>query len=370
MPGQPCLLFVDDDPSVLAGLKMVVRRHYEVHTATSGPDALAILAQRGDIAVIVSDMQMPEMNGAQLLAQAKEKSPDTARILLTGQADIGDAIAAINKGQIFRFLVKPCPPDQLTHVIEQAVENYQLIVSRRELLEQTLVGAVRALRDVLHLADPVAFGLGEQMARLATKVGKKLGHTVTWRLETAALFCQLGNVSMPEEVRNLLNSSQVNKFPQIKHFFLNSDPMGAEILEHIPHLDQVAELIRLQEKPPEKIVSEEARILAMVKHYVVERRFATDSAAALVALNQKASWGKKFISALMDVVKESTMRLRVEEMYLSQLKPGMILAEDLIGPNGALLLTAGTEMNDRLISHLRQVPDKDLVKQLKIWSQQ
>ena len=105
----------------------------------------------------------------------------------------------------------------------------------------------------------------------------------------------------------------------------------------------------------------------MVKHYVVERRFSTDSASALSAITQKGGWGKKFISALMHVVEESTLRLRVEKLYLSQLEAGMILAEDVMGPNGSLLLTAGTELNDRLITHMRQVREKELVKQVKIW---
>src|SRR5687768_872607 len=105
----PVVLCVDDEPQVLAGLSVSLRRRYEILTATSGAEALAVLARRPDVAVVVSDMRMPGMDGAAFLAKAKEIAPDAVRVLLTGYSEIDAAMNAVNQGQIFRFLTKPCP---------------------------------------------------------------------------------------------------------------------------------------------------------------------------------------------------------------------------------------------------------------------
>src|SRR4051812_5630356 len=103
------VLCVDDEPNVLEGLTRVLHRKCILLTATSGREAMTILAGSAPIHVIVSDMRMPEMNGAKLLAECRRCSPDTVRLLLTGHADMQAAISAVNEGQVFRFLTKPCP---------------------------------------------------------------------------------------------------------------------------------------------------------------------------------------------------------------------------------------------------------------------
>jgi DNA-binding NtrC family response regulator len=103
----PSVLCVDDEARVLDGLSLHLRRHYQVHTAQSGAQALAKLKELRGVAVVVSDMRMPGMDGATLLRQVMTLYPDTARILLTGEPGRDVAISAINEGQIFRFLTKP-----------------------------------------------------------------------------------------------------------------------------------------------------------------------------------------------------------------------------------------------------------------------
>jgi DNA-binding NtrC family response regulator len=120
-------------------------RMSESTTATSGKAGLERLSSDGPFAVVVSDMRMPEMNGAAFLAQVRERAPDTVRVLLTGQADLDSAIAAVNEGQIFRFLTKPCAPEMLISSLRAAEEQHRLITAERVLLEQTLHGAVKAL---------------------------------------------------------------------------------------------------------------------------------------------------------------------------------------------------------------------------------
>src|SRR6478752_5272887 len=107
---RPRVLCVDDEPNVLEGLALHLHRRYEVTRATSGAAGLEALAKDPAIAVVVSDMRMPGMDGAQFLSRVRATKTDVVRLLLTGHADMTSAIAAVNDGQIFRFLTKPCPP--------------------------------------------------------------------------------------------------------------------------------------------------------------------------------------------------------------------------------------------------------------------
>src|ERR1044071_1109320 len=110
---QPRILCVDDEPRVLEGLTLHLRKDYEVHSASSGEDALRKLRELKRINVIVSDMRMPGMDGATLLAQVMVLYPDVTRILRTGEPGPDAAVSAVNRGNIFRFLTKPCAPEQL-----------------------------------------------------------------------------------------------------------------------------------------------------------------------------------------------------------------------------------------------------------------
>jgi serine phosphatase RsbU (regulator of sigma subunit) len=128
---SPQVLCVDDEPNVLEGLRLHLERHYRMSTATSGAEALALLDCEGPYAVVISDMRMPEMDGAAFLSQVRQRFPDTVRLLLTGHADVHSAVTAVNDGQIFRFLTKPCAPAALLSAVQEANEQYCLIMKER-----------------------------------------------------------------------------------------------------------------------------------------------------------------------------------------------------------------------------------------------
>jgi DNA-binding NtrC family response regulator len=107
------ILCVDDEPRVLEGLALHLGRIFEMVTATSGREGLEVLAGQGPFTVVLSDMRMPGMDGAAFLSKVRQAAPDTTRMLLTGDTDLQAAIAAVNEGQIFRFLTKPCAPYNL-----------------------------------------------------------------------------------------------------------------------------------------------------------------------------------------------------------------------------------------------------------------
>src|ERR1700719_1967219 len=130
-PATPSILCVDDEARVLDGLKLTLRRGFEVLTATSGAEGLAMLKRMAGAAVVISDMRMPGMDGAAFLTQVKEQWPESTRLLLTGEAGCDAAVAAVNEGQIFRFLTKPCTPEKLIAAVEAAVRHHQLIMAEK-----------------------------------------------------------------------------------------------------------------------------------------------------------------------------------------------------------------------------------------------
>jgi DNA-binding NtrC family response regulator len=127
---RPCVLCVDDEPNLLAGLALLLRRRYRVVTAASGAGALELIARQPAPDVVISDMRMPVMTGSQFLAKAAAVAPHATRILLTGDAALDDAVAAVADGRIFRFLVKPCPAPLLLAAIDEAVEHRRQGASR------------------------------------------------------------------------------------------------------------------------------------------------------------------------------------------------------------------------------------------------
>jgi DNA-binding NtrC family response regulator len=136
------VLCVDDEPRVLDGLKLTLGRSIDVSTARSGPEGLALLKQMAGAAVVISDMRMPGMDGAAFLTKVREQWPDSTRLLLTGEAGRDAAVAAVNEGQIFRFLTKPCMPEKLIAAVEAAARQQQLVIAEKMLLQQTGCWAV------------------------------------------------------------------------------------------------------------------------------------------------------------------------------------------------------------------------------------
>lgn len=153
---KPVVLLVDDEPNILNSLRRALRREqYEIWTATSGPEALAALnAASTDVSVVVSDFRMPEMNGVELLGQIKKISPDSVRIILSAYADTDLIQAAINEGQIFRFLAKPWNDQELRDTIRLSLERYADTKGAR--------GAIQQLADLRREVErAVLEGLGQ-----------------------------------------------------------------------------------------------------------------------------------------------------------------------------------------------------------------
>jgi len=123
---RPRILLVDDDVNVLDGLRRNLWLRFDVTLATGAAEALELAASQGPYEVVVSDLRMPGMDGIALLSCLRQTSPQTVRVLLTGYGDVDAAVAAVNQGNVFRFLTKPCPLKKLVRALEDSIQQYRL----------------------------------------------------------------------------------------------------------------------------------------------------------------------------------------------------------------------------------------------------
>ncbi|MBX9582820.1 MAG: response regulator [Gemmataceae bacterium] len=156
-PPKHPILVVDDEEEILFSLRGLLRQEFEVHTAQTGAEAVDLM-RRHMFHVILTDQRMPQMNGVELLRQAREVSPWSVRMVFTGYADIKSVIDAINQGQIYRYLTKPWDPDELVAVLRQACDHYDRLTARRTLLLD--------LRDYVNRSQKLA--AGDEVHRLTS----------------------------------------------------------------------------------------------------------------------------------------------------------------------------------------------------------
>ena len=164
-PKKTKMLVVDDEPDNLDLLYRTFRRDFQVLKAESGVKALEVLAQEGEVAVIISDQRMPEMKGTEFLSRTVPEFPDTVRIILTGFTDVEDLVDAINSGQVYKYITKPWDPEELKVMVHRAAETYELLKQRTEELRQseaqmalmaTIVQVVQKATSLNSTLDPLA----------------------------------------------------------------------------------------------------------------------------------------------------------------------------------------------------------------------
>jgi response regulator RpfG family c-di-GMP phosphodiesterase len=361
-PRRLQVLCVDDEPNVLEGLSLHLRRRYAVATAPNGASGLDHLAHKGPTAVVISDLRMPGMDGVSFLAQAREVAPDAVRILLTGQAELNPAVSAINQGQIFRFLVKPCVPPDLMAAVDAAAAQHRLIAAERELLEQTLHGSIKALTDVLALTNPAAFGRASRIRQEVTALVAKLEAREHWPVEVAAMVSQLGFITLPPDlVEKIYLGDPLSEDEQA---MAGRAPAVAErLLANIPRLESVREILATYLTPfrssppsvggPGEHVTLAAHILRVAVDFeVLEGRGASANLAVDTMLGRGDEYSPDVMAALAAIHRRRTSR-EVRELPLGAIGVGMVLAEDLRLQSGVLLATRGSEITASLLERAR-----------------
>ncbi|MFO8041228.1 MAG: SpoIIE family protein phosphatase [Sodalinema sp.] len=173
------LLVVDDETDNLDLLYRTFRREFQVYKAESAMSALQVLEDRGEMAIIISDQRMPEMNGTEFLSKTVDRYPDTIRILLTGYTDVEDLVEAINSGQVFKYITKPWNPEELKSVVQQASETYKVVkqrtnelnrILRRESLLNAIMTAVRESLDYESMLTTIVETVGRNFDASGTKL--------------------------------------------------------------------------------------------------------------------------------------------------------------------------------------------------------
>jgi FixJ family two-component response regulator len=367
----PRVLCVDDEPNVLEGLRDSLRRSFDVQIAQSGAHGLALLQQDPDgYAVVISDMRMPVMSGAAFLNQARRIAPSAVRLLLTGHSDVDAAIRAVNDGQIFRFLTKPCPPDDLLRACAAALGQHRLLNAERVLLEQTLRGAIKALTDVLALTNPAAFGRG---TRLKTGVGllaQQIGMTDAWEVEIAALLLQLGAVTLPDATAEKLYSGAALTSEEQK--MAAGVPRATErIIGHIPRMEGVLQVLkdvaRRFDADDDRGPSLGGRMLRIVRdHDELESRGAARSAALDTMTTRSGTYDPQLLT---DYARALGLTREVEDaidVQVDSLRVGMTFAEDVRHRGGTLLIARGYKVTVALLARLEHIPRGQVREPLRV----
>jgi len=358
------ILFVDDEKNILESYRRSFYDKYNFIMADSGQKAIEIINNNKEpFQVIVTDYKMPKMNGVELLEKVKSISPDTVQIMLTGQADMGAVIHLINKGKLFRFLTKPCPPEDMMLNIDDAIRQHELVTAERELLGKTLGGSIKILADLLSLAKPQAFIKAQRIRSLARQIYSDLPVNNKWQIEIAATLSQIGCITIPDDIlkkvyKGLTLSEDENLM------FSTHSVIGADMIKNIPRMEKVSEIIRYQEKNfdgsgfPEDDIKEEdiptgSRILKITLDYDNAVTGGAEKERVLLDMRKKTGWYDQSILAIAEKnfmqSGESTKKFVNKEIPAGHLKEGMYLAEDLTSASGSVIGNKNQKITSALI---------------------
>ena len=367
------ILIVDDEQNLLNSLKRQLRKHFHIETALGPEQGLKCITSQPPFAVIVSDLRMPGMDGIEFLAQAAKLKPNSVRIMLTGNADLQNAIKAVNEGNIYRFLTKPCAIDLLANVLQQGVKQYQLVTAEKELLNKTLKGSIKVMSELLSLVNPEALGRSSRIRRYAADISRQLGITNLWLIETAAMLSQIGCVLLPEEtIKKLYKGQQLS--PDESQLFDMHPGIAANLIAKIPRMQPVADIIAFQDKrydgsdqplgaKKEKDIPLGARILKVVLDFDMLESKGFSPHDALNQLKKQWKWYDPSVLKALELFLGGRAKYVIKKIPLTSLKPGMLLREDITTTRGQLLISRGEEVSPMLIKRLRNFADKTKIKE-------
>ncbi|MCG3127768.1 MAG: hypothetical protein CHACPFDD_02640 [Phycisphaerae bacterium] len=336
------ILCVDDESKVLEGIGRHLRRRFDLDATTRYDEALEWIRQGRSYAVVLTDMHMPGMDGVTFLSHVRTASPNTVRMMLTGCAELSVAMEAVNNGNVFRFLTKPCPPERLVAALDDGLRQFELIESERVLLEQTLRGAVKVLCELMSLACPTAFGCATRIAKLVLALAAELKLANVWQIELAALLSQIGCIAVPPAILERAYGGESLSESECRALG-RAPELGARLLSHIPRLEPVARIVARQAD-----VAAEAPVESRVLRLTLEvDRLRSRGLSDRDVVAQLRASPEPHDAALLAAL-ESV--LNVEERYeprllpISELANHMLLAQDVRMNDGTLLLAKGLEV--------------------------
>ncbi|WP_461208295.1 HD domain-containing phosphohydrolase [Desulfocurvus sp. DL9XJH121] len=368
------ILIVDDDKKLLSSFQRVLCRRFTAQTACNGKEALALLAGGDEFSVVISDYKMPEMNGLEFLAKARDAAPDMVRIMLTGYADLDLALKAVNESGIFRLLTKPCNPKDLALALKDAIRYHEALVAEAQLLDQTLRSSVGLLADVISLVRPDIFSRTSRMLPTVHFLARCLAQAGDWEIETAAHLSMLGFVTLPDSiVAKVLAGKPLA--PVETPLFEDHPTFAAQFISRVPRMGHVARIVSYQLKnydgtgPPADGVSGEdiplgARIIRVAADYDAALCSGAAKGDALtLLLKREGRYDQKVLDALADLIgEEGCYALR--KYHLLGLQPGMVLAADLVAKHHRKkILAKGQVITEMLIEYLLRYSKRDEIQE-------
>lgn len=405
------LLCVDDEPNILSSLRRLFRpAGYKILLANSGAEALEIL-ERESIDLVISDMRMPAMDGAAFLAIVRERWPEAIRILLTGYADMDSTIAAINRGEIFRYISKPWDDNDVLLVIKSALERKELerekarlealtirqnqelktlnasleqkveertdeLKQANERLKQNFLVSIKMFSGLIELREGAVAGHSRRIADLCRKLAGKLGLEGKAQQDVflAALLHDIGKIGFPDALLakpvSTMNGEDMGRYR--KH------PLAGEsALMPLNELKDAARIVRSHHERfdgqgfPDGLqgfgIPIGARILAVVNDYdslisgtLSAKRMTQDEAKALLTQSRNKRYDPQVVDAFVEMLgglsREQSKDIAVPA---SSLEPGMVLARDLISREGNLLLAADYMLDATLIRQIQDYAERE-----------
>lgn len=365
------ILLVDDDTNLLSALQRHLRKRFDLVTAEGGAaaiDAILDANKAGDpFAVVLSDMRMPGMDGIETLKQIRQLSPDTVRMMLTGNADQQTAIDAINLGNIFRFFTKPCPPDNLAVGLQAGLDQYRLVTAERELLEKTLAGSIKVLVDVVSINDPVSYSLASRLREWVRFLQVEFQLPHRWQLEVAASLLPLGQVSIPPELIARQRSGETLTSAELS-LFTRAPEAGRNLIVNIPRLASVAEIVYLQDRgfdgsgfpsdgPTGNDIPIDARLLKILKDLAEACAGGPPVASAFAQLEKnRGHYDPVLLKKVRTCLEcKGIQPGSVSEVPVAALRAGVTLVSDLRLSNGHLILAGGTLLSTAMIERIHNL---------------
>lgn len=426
-PAPPTVLCVDDEPNILSALRRLFRpAGYRVLVADSGAAGLAVL-ENESVDLVISDMRMPAMDGAQFLERVRERWPDTIRLLLTGYSDVGSILAAINRGEIYRYITKPWDDNDILLVVRHALERRSLgrekdrlealtrhqneelkalnesleakvatrtgelkashdsVVAANDKLKSNFITTIKIFSSMIEMRGGNLAGHSRRVADLARRIAIKMGQEPkqTQEVFIAALLHDIGKIGFSDE----LLAMAVNTMAGDHLGTFRKHPLRAEqLLMPLEDLRGVAAILHshmerfdgagFPDGASGTAIPIGARILALASDYdnlqigaLMQRRVLVEDAKKIVY----DSGGKRYDPAVVAAFRALMDGDPVElpgglAVRSSQLVPGMVLARDLVTRDGLMLLSADHVLDLRLIRQVQDFEAKsEVVLAIQVW---
>ncbi len=412
------ILFVDDEKNILSSLNRLFRSEgYDIHLANSGRMGLEIM-ETENISLVVSDMRMPEMNGAQFLEAVYNKWPSTVRILLTGFSEISSTIDAINKGNIYKYISKPWEENDLKQTVRNAIESKKIELERDRLLaltskqneelkefntnlesmvksrtselnqtmgmleasyetlKESYTSTVKVFSNIIEMRAGTLSGHSKIVSETSKAVAIKYGLTKesAQQISYAGLLRDIGKIGFPD---NLLNKPQSSLSPDNQYTFAKHPVIGEGILMAIEPLKEAAKIIRNYRERfdgkgyPDKLSGSDipvgSRILAIVSDFdalqvgaITKTRLTNSRAMEFISANKNSRYDPELVDIFFSIinVNEKDNNIKEQEVILmpaSKLEQNMVLARDLLTNDGVLLLSEGHRLGEHMIKQIKNL---------------